>query len=972
MDLKEYVINNVNPEQYYKSVFPKWSPSNRANMPCFWHEDKNPSLAVGLKNGGAKCHACEKSIGNIVHFESEKSNLPEKKAALKIYETFVRKIIPKPYLASLQKQLNGTQTKLIKKDMGLSPSYIQNFGLGYDTISKRITIPIQDQWGNTTNLRYYSLPSLRTQDTKVKIYNHTVKDEDGSIKESFGYLELFPWSHIKDYTPQEPVFMMKAEKDTMLAISMGLQAFCVTNGELAWSEGWDELFENYEIGICLDKDKTGIAATEKKLAILQKCCKFVADISLPLKQGSKDFADWILSDHGTKAKFLAIWQSLKPKASAAANKSLPSEVPKLPEFYSNEYQSILDIGRNSDMLNMQIKVRAIVSAKTDKTYTVPYKFIVSSGIAPKREWQIPIGRELIKLTRSDDDGIIEFIKKDLLNTPKGSHVEIVPIEYTTITEVEIIPVASVENDAPYVTQKCFFVGKHIEANVPYHLDIIPATEIRSQETIGIIVKAIPISYGIDEFVFEKETLTKLEQFKQKEGRSWDGLCKLANLIAAQFTPIRARMDWHIVALLSWASPLQFNFPNEGLQRGWMNTLCLGDTETGKSLVVQSLQKLFNCGVFVNAENCTYVGLIGGAVKLSSGQFMLRWGRIPLCNKQLVVVEELSGISITEISNMSEVRSSGIARLDKGGLSGETSSRTRLICLSNVRGCEKSLAGFNNGVKAIQELIGHGEDIARFDLICTLTAKEVPAHVINQDLYDVPHEEVLKGEDLKLLMQFIWALKPEQIEITKEAYLECLSQTQQLGRNYHPSCHIFQAASGRLKLARIACAIACIQFAWNGRKILIEPEHIQAAAQLLRLLYDKESFGYRAFSDQLFYRDNIRAEALLTETFMQLCSSPTKRSLVANYLTHASKFTRDELCQVASLQIHQADQLIGKMISSNAVDKGEANVWELNQNGYKWMQAFSTVRRVDGEEIEVKRKPVKLGPKKGLAAILCRK
>ena len=607
MDLKEFVITNVNHEQYYQTLYPSWSPNNRHNVSCLWHEDTKPSLSLGLKNGGAKCHACEKAIGNIVHFESEKHNITEREAARNIYAQHVRKIFPKRELASLQKSLGESQLKWIKKDMGLSPQLVKEFALGYDPTSQRITIPIQDQWGNTTNVRYYSLPSRRSPTTKVKIYN-----ADG-----YGNLELFPWQHIHNYSPSEPLFMMKAEKDTMLAISMGLQAFCVTNGELSWSEGWDELFKDFQIGICLDKDVTGIKATEKKLAILQKSCKWVSDITLPIQKGSKDFADWILKDRGTKAKFLALWEKLKPTKQELL-KAHPSDVsaPKLPDFYSNDYRSIVDIGRNSDMLNMRVKVRAIVSAKTDKTYTVPYKFYVSSGVTPKREWQIPIGRELLKLTRNTDDGIIDFIKKDLLNKQKGSRIELEPIEYVTITEVEIIPVASVENDAPYVTQKCFFVGKHIEANVPYHLDIIPTTEIRSQETVGIIVAAVPISYGIDQFVFDQERLQKLEQFKVKKEKVWDNLCKLANLVAAQFTPIRARMDWHIVALLSWASPLQFNFPNEGLQRGWMNTLCLGDTETGKSKVTQSLQKLFNCGVFVNAENCTYVGLIGGAVKLS--------------------------------------------------------------------------------------------------------------------------------------------------------------------------------------------------------------------------------------------------------------------------------------------------------------------------------------------------------------------
>src|SRR5687768_5397893 len=164
---------------------------------------------------------------------------------------------------------------------------------------------------------------------------------------------------------------------------------------------------------------------------------------------------------------------------------------------------------------------------------------------------------------------------------------------------------------------------------------------------------------------------------------------LAEHVSKHYSKIYNRPDWHLVALLSWLSPIGWMFPFEKeIQRGWMNSLAIGDTQTGKSKVIQTLQKLFNSGAVVNAENCTYVGLVGGAVKMGSGQFMLRWGRIPLCDKQLVVIEELSGLSVDEISNMSDVRSSGVARLDKGGLSAETQARTRLIALSNVRPVNK--------------------------------------------------------------------------------------------------------------------------------------------------------------------------------------------------------------------------------------------------------------------------------------------
>ncbi len=103
-----------------------------------------------------------------------------------------------------------------------------------------------------------------------------------------------------------------------------------------------------------------------------------------------------------------------------------------------------------------------------------------------------------------------------------------------------------------------------------------------------------------------------------------------------------------------------------------------------------------------------------------------------------------------------------------------------------------------------------------------------------------------------------------------------------------------------------------------------------------MLYDKESFGYKVFSEQLFFRDKIRSTDYLEAAFSGSLTTKEKRLATLQYLVHAGKFTRDELCQVAGIQIIQADSLIGRMIASNILRKGEANVWEITPIGQKWL------------------------------------
>jgi hypothetical protein len=153
--------------------------------------------------------------------------------------------------------------------------------------------------------------------------------------------------------------------------------------------------------------------------------------------------------------------------------------------------------------------------------------------------------------------------------------------------------------------------------------------------------------------------------------------------------------------------------------------------------------------------------------------------------------------------------------------------------------------------------------------------------------------------------------------------------------YHPSVPIFKAASGRLLLARIGAAIATLQFSWDGSTLAVEEVHIEAAVNLLRGLYDKPSFGYLEYSQQMQDREAIKN---LGDLESSVKSNIPKEILGAVFenLIHTAKFTRDELAAVGSMQLFQADNLVGALLRSRVIRKGEANTWEITKPGVEWM------------------------------------
>jgi hypothetical protein len=78
----------------------------------------------------------------------------------------------------------------------------------------------------------------------------------------------------------------------------------------------------------------------------------------------------------------------------------------------------------------------------------------------------------------------------------------------------------------------------------------------------------------------------------------------------------------------------------------------------------------------------------------------------------------------------------------------------------------------------------------------------------------------------------------------------------IGKDYSPSVPIFKASSGRILLARISTAIACLLYSFviEDEEIYLEVNetHVACAEKFLRQLYNKPSFGYDTYSSAVNY------------------------------------------------------------------------------------------------------------------------
>lgn len=201
-----------------------------------------------------------------------------------------------------------------------------------------------------------------------------------------------------------------------------------------------------------------------------------------------------------------------------------------------------------------------------------------------------------------------------------------------------------------------------------------------------------------------------------------------------------------------------------------------------------------------------------------------------------------------------------------------------------------MSRFTNAIRVIQGLIGAPEDIARFDIILTLSSNEVSIDVIH-DTEKKTLGNFLSDEALHLLTRWVWSLNPDQVYLSKQAEAACRDAAVKLSEKYHWEVPIFKVEDGRFKLARIACGFAILGRSFDSKgKVFVKTMHVEKAMEFLDSLWSKKSFGYDLWSSQFkkgvkFDEVKVRAEiqklTAAGEPYVAFCSMLADRESVSN-------------------------------------------------------------------------------------------
>jgi hypothetical protein len=395
--------------------------------------------------------------------------------------------------------------------------------------------------------------------------------------------------------------------------------------------------------------------------------------------------------------------------------------------------------------------------------------------------------------------------------------------------------------------------------------------------------------------------------------------EICNDLSNNVTKIFLRADLHLAFLIGYCSVLHYDLDGE-INYGIIDCLLTGDSSQGKSKISKSLITYFGLGEIHNFGAAKRTGLIGGIVQVGSNKkWFIKWGALPLNDRQLVVLEELKGGNEEVIANLRSLRSDKEAEI-LGIVNRIAPARTRLVMISNPRSSKKDVASYDFGIKIIKELMVQLEDVRRLDFAMVVSREEMDEdkrdELIKNNIHGTPK---FSEEAWRKLILWIWTRSVDQV-VFEEGFREnCLELSKKLYKTFTETIPLVDSGSMRHKLTKIAASIAAMTFSTEGKnyeKLLVKKVHLEYAFNFLMKIYSSETCGYKSFSEDDRYSKVLRADDI---TFLRKRLKETKypRDLVEHML-HADQMDRFSLMDWCAIVQERAQSLLGDLVRRRAI------------------------------------------------------
>lgn len=737
----------------------------------------------------------------------------------------------------------------LMESRGLKLSTIENFQIGWNSSAGRTgayTIPVREFDGGLANVRFYQ---LNPADDRRKIWGLPGRNAP----------MLFPGPNIADL--DHTVIICEGEWDCLVTRQntsrYGFDVVTRTGAAKVWESRWNSYFAGKNIYVCHDADETGKMGNRIVASALEGVAAEVYCVHLPYEieeKHGKDLTDFWLEGY-TAQDFYEMLMEAEPWAELDDSAIEVVDATVLQSFDSRH------VGHH-------MRMQVTITGKRDPAYLLPknvdYRCGKDAGVkcvsCPMNDegydgkHSLTISSDdpmLLKMMNASDQQVSDLLRSQV--TPvKCGRLSIEAAEMRSVEELYVRP--SVDHyrisaeAGDFTSRKIISVDRHDTMpnnTVEVVGTIYPAPRSQHNEFQAWEVNRTQTS--VDHFEMTDEIFKALEKFQPSRLTTpMKRLGIIADDLSKQVTGINSRPEMHALMDLTFHSAVGYYFDGKQELKGWLDVLILGDTRTGKTAAAKSLIQWYGAGEYVSCEAATFAGVVGGVQQYGGKEWVVTWGAIPINDRRLVALDEVSGLSVDQIAQMSSIRSSGEAQLTKIH-SESTLARTRLLWMANPRN-GGSMRDFTYGINALGPLIGKNEDVARFDLAMSVANGEVDADEINSTHPD--YKPKFSQQQYQWLLHWAWSRKPGHIRWQRGVEQYVFQESIAMGQRYISNPPLVQVENIREKICRVAVALAIRLFSTkDGEHVLVRKEHVRDAVKFMDRLYGMRGFGYGQVSQQ---------------------------------------------------------------------------------------------------------------------------
>jgi 5S rRNA maturation endonuclease (ribonuclease M5) len=915
-------------------------------------ESKSPSCSANI-NGYYRCQSCGKR-GYVTQFYAAKMGISTREARDKLlirdahrrnaltnclrdleYELRERKS-----KSSLSTDVVNDTAQILRTHAKWLPYLVEERCLTTDTIVQfdlgadeyRITIPVYDEDMDVRTIRRYD-PNCADQ----KMVNHILGDNTPS---------LYPLQRYDEIANGDTVIICEGEFDCMMLWQAGFKALTNTGNAGVWLPEWTEKLMS-DLPRCnfiiifdvhdkkMDYGQRMAKKVAKDLAAVGLTVS-IAELDLPTAYRGGDISDYFAKEKRTSEELQHLIDNTTPiKASDISREDIyPPELEEEERSSKKATKTPISFQTLANATHARyyhepIRIKGLVAGKRVSPYIVPSRY---TAIIKTSEDESTVDKTI----RPTDAVVLQLLDcsitaqkevlRQMVGAPRGAAVRIMIHDTMNVEEIYLIPAVGTDSEeGPYVMRTAYYIGHGIATNQVYEFRGITLPDPRSQAATHLLHVAIKSETEIETFQLAPDDVTELRRTFHSLN-VMDKLEEIADDLSDHVTHIYGRRDLHIAIDLAFHSAQGIVFDDIPLRKGWVELLVLGDTRTGKGFVTEGLTRFYRAGEVVSGENVSLAGLIGGLQRIGD-RWSLVWGKIPLNDRRLVVIDEATGLGHQDIARMSRIRSEGIAEITKI-ISEKTTARTRLIWLANPRAHNDStprmIADYDHGVQAVAELVGAAEDIARFDMVLIVAQNEVNTDTINTKHVSSKAQKYTQPLCQKLLA-WAWSRKPDQITFTSSAQATILKAAIALGHQFSPHVCLIQSEDVRFKIVRIATAAAMRTFSAseNGEEVVVDEYHVTFAYNFLHYIYSKPCCGYSNLSAIHKERATLRDPKLVFHTLkkaVQMSNNQTNMMDLIDGLLEHRKLTGTDLADFTGIDTFQIRTIISDLVRSRALIK----------------------------------------------------